>query len=88
MQYIADNGAVLTDSDLDSMAAEYEAGSWSGIGEVTMGRPKLYDEDLETVSFRLPRSRIAAVEAVAKSRGESKSEFFRRAVEDALLASA
>lgn len=69
----------------DEMAKEYEEGAWSGIGEVTMGRPKLYDEDLETISFRLPKSRIAAVEAVAKKRGISKSEFYRRAIDRELL---
>ena len=40
---------------------------------------------METVSFRLPKSRIAAVEAVAKRRGESKSDFYRKAVDRALL---
>ena len=85
MEYTTDTGAILTDADLETMAAEYESGEWSGVGPVEPGRPKLYDEDMETVSFRLPRSRIAAVEAVAKARGESKSEFFRKAIDEALL---
>ena len=38
-----------------------------------------------TVSFRIPKSRIAAIEADAKKRGESKPEFFRGAVDRALL---
>lgn len=79
------SGDVVTDERFDAMAEEYESGTWSGIGEITMGRPKLYDEDLETVSFRLPKSRIAAVEAVAKKRGESKSDFYRRAIDKELL---
>ena len=79
------NGKAVTDERFDAMAEEYETGTWHGIGEITMGRPKLYDEDLETVSFRLPKSRIAAVEAVARRRGESKSDFYRRAVDRALL---
>ena len=45
------------------------------VGEVAMGRPKLYDEDLKAVSARLPKSRAAAVEAGARRRGESKSDF-------------
>lgn len=84
MEYGTDAGVVLSDADFDRMAAEYESGTWSGGGTVEPGRPKLYDEDMETVSFRLPRSRIAAVEAVARARGESKSELFRKAVDKAI----
>jgi hypothetical protein len=51
-----------------------------------MGRPKLYDEDLGTVSFKLPKSRIAAMEQSAKQRGISKSEFLRDAVDRELIA--
>lgn len=85
MEFRDDDGKVIADSRFDEMAKEYEEGTWSGLGEVTMGRPKIYDEDLETVSFRLPKSRIAAVEAVAKKRGMSKSEFYRRAIDRELL---
>lgn len=80
------DGTVVTDEMLDEMAEEYENGTWEGHGEVAMGRPKLYDEDMETVSFRLPRSRVKAVEAVTKRRGMSKSEFYRRAVDGELAA--
>lgn len=69
------NGDVVSSDRFDAMAEEYEQGTWSGIGEVAMGRPKLYDEDLEAVSARLPKSRAAAVEAGARRRGESKSDF-------------
>ena len=85
MEFKDRSGEVITDERFDAMAEEYEAGTWGGVGEITMGRPKLYDENLETVSFRLPKSRIAAVEAVAKRRGESKSDFYRKAVDRALL---
>lgn len=76
----------MTDEAWDALAKEYEDGTWSGVGEITPGRPRLYDEDMETVSFRLPRSRIAAIEAVTARRGESKSEFYRKAVDRQLLA--
>ena len=87
MGFEADNGTVLTDEMLDKRAEEYEDGTWSGHGEVAMGRPRLYDEDMGTVSFRLPCSRIRAVEAAAKQQGESKSDFFRRAIDRELLES-
>ena len=87
MAYVADDGTVLTDELLDQWAKEYEDGTWEGhLGEVTYGRPKLYDEDMETISFRLPESRIKAVEVVAAREGKTKSEFFREAIDQALLA--
>lgn len=82
MERIARDGTVLTDELLDEMAKEYEAGTWEGpLGEVVMGRPRLFDEELETVSFRLPKSRVDALEAAAKRRGETKSDLFREAVD-------
>ena len=87
MGHKAENGAEITDAMLDAMAEEYEQGTWEGHGKVSAGRPCLFDEDMATVSFRVPKSRIAAVEAVAARKGESKSEFFRKALDDALLAS-
>lgn len=88
MEYITENGSVLTDAMLDEMAKEYEDGTWSGHGPVSPGRPPLFDEEMVTVSFRMPISRVQAVETAARKYGQSKSEFFREAVESALLARA
>ena len=77
----------VTEEQLDAWAKEYEDGSWKGhLGEITPGRPKLYSEDLETISFRLPKSRVKAIEVVIKKTGGSRSEFLREAVDMALLA--
>lgn len=87
MEFKTASGKVVTDAMFDEMAKEYEDGTWEGhLGEITYGRPKLYDEDMETVSFRLPESRIKAVEVVAAREGKTKSEFFREAIDQALLA--
>jgi hypothetical protein len=88
MGFETDGGIVIADETFDNMAEEYEKGAWTGGGEVTAGRPRLYDEDMETVSFRLPKSRIRAIDAVAKRTGTSKSDFFREAIDRALIASA
>jgi len=87
MEYTTKSGQTITEEDLRIMDEEAETGAWHGDGPVVMGRPKLYNEDLETVSFRLPRSRIAAIEALSKKTGESKSEFFRQAIDQALISS-
>jgi hypothetical protein len=73
----------VTDEQLDAWAAEYDSQTFdvNDLGATTLGRPKLYDEDLETVSFRLPLSRIDAVEQTSKRLGISKSDFFRRAID-------
>lgn len=81
MEFKLANGIVLGDDQLDNMAKEYEDETWEGHGEVTLGRPRLYDEDMETVSFRIPRSRIAAIEVASRKRGITKSEFYRQAIE-------
>ena len=79
----------VTDEQLDHMAAEYESGEWQGsVGPIVPGRPRLYDEELETISFRLPKSRVNAIDAKTKRNGETRSQFLRQAVDNALLADA
>lgn len=85
MTYVAENGIELTDELLDAMAAEYESGDWSGVGKVSPGRPRAYGEEMATVSFRIPRSRVVAIEEVARKRGETKSDFFRNAIDQMLV---
>jgi hypothetical protein len=88
MDFKTDNGLTITDEMFDKMAEEYEKGTWSGHGEIIMGRPKIYDEDLETISFRLPKSRVNAIEAITARIGKTRSEFLREAVDRALIESA
>lgn len=87
MDYKLKNNRVVDDDMLEEMAAEWESGEWNGhLENVLIGLPKQDADDLATVSFRLPKSRIAAVEAATKSRGISKSEFYRCAVDKELAA--
>ncbi len=87
MNYIAENGKVLTDADFDRMAKEYEEGIWTGpVGKVVMGRPRISDEDAKVVSFKLPVSRINAIDKLAKESGKTRSEILRDAVERVIAA--
>lgn len=86
MEFRTASGKIIGDAEFEDMAKDYELGAWTGTGEVTIGRPKLYGEDMETVSFRIPRSRVVAVEAVTERLGISKSDFYRLAVDRELLA--
>lgn len=85
MQYTLDNGEVLTDDDIEREAAEYESGTWEGhLVNLRIGRPPISSEELGTVTFKAPKSRIAAMERAAAERGMTKSQFMRRAMERAL----
>ena len=82
MEYKAENGQVLTDELLDEMAKEYEDGTWGGkTGKLVVGRPSLADEDVKSVSFRIPVSKIAVMDARAAARGETRSSFLRDVIE-------
>jgi hypothetical protein len=77
----------VTDRQLDSMAEEYENGTWKGrVGTVRPGRPRVFDEELETISFRIPKSRVQEIDRSARERGESRSQFLRRTIDQALPA--
>jgi hypothetical protein len=81
-------GAEITDEMFEAMAAEYETGDWSGhLTEVVMGRPRISSEELVNVTFRVPKSRGAAIARIAKEKGETRSEFLRNAVDRAIVAS-
>jgi len=87
MGITTDTGKVLTDEMLDKMAAEYETGSWQGhLKSVALGRPRISDEELVTISFKIPKSRIAVIDNAARRSGETRSEFLRDAVDMALVA--
>ena len=77
----------VTDEQLDSLAADYESGDWKGrVGPVVQGRPRLYEEEMRTISFRVPASRLRAIDAHAERNGKSLSVFLRQPIYDAILA--
>lgn len=75
-------------SELDRLADDAEKGIFHGEcrGEVVrgQGRPRLADEDLVTITFKVPRSKRAAADARAAELGESRSDFMRAALDAAL----
>ena len=70
----------VTDDQLNEQAREYEHRSWQGTTEPAKpGQPKLCDDDLRTVSSKLPKSRLDAVNAASNQHHESCSQFIGRA---------
>ena len=86
--FIAENGQVIADEMLDKMAERHLSGDWSKaqIGKTVMGRPSIADEEVKTVVFRLPVSKIDAIDAFAAEKGETRSQFLRNAVDASLPA--
>lgn len=77
----------LTEEEVDSIVSKVEAGDLSdfNMSMVIEGRP-LDNEPMETISLKIPRSRIKAVNRMAEREGVSRSEFVRRAIDNELVA--
>jgi hypothetical protein len=60
-----------------------ERGEYPGIpkGEVMVGRPLKFGEELRPVTFKEPQTIIAAIDARARSQGVSRSDYLRDLVE-------
>lgn len=79
------NGETVTDEDFERWADEWENDTWEGpLVDIRIGRPPISDEELGVVTFKAPKSRIAAMERKASEQGMSKSQFMRAAMERAI----
>ena len=75
----------VTAEELEERAKAYESGNWPPGKTTRMGRPPFSEDDeLESVTFRISKSRIRAIEMITAERGGSRSEFLREAVDKAL----
>lgn len=88
MDYTLENGHKVTDAQLENMAAEWENDTWEGpLENIVLDIKRTANQDEMIVeSFRVPKTRVAAIESIAKERGISKSEFYRRAIDRELAA--
>ncbi len=77
----------LTMAEVEAMASKVEAGDLSDFdaSKVMEGRP-LEKEPMETISLKMPRSRVKAVKRMAEREGITRSEFVRRAIDNELVA--
>jgi len=75
----------ISGEELEKSAQAYESGDWPEGKTIRVGRPSIYNDDqLESVTFRLPRSRIRAIDEILVQKGETRSEFLREAVDKAI----
>lgn len=84
MQYTLKSGKVVTDEEIEAMAEAVASGELPGqwSGDVVIGRPRLADEPLDVISFKVPHSTAQVIKRAAEQEGESRSAFLRKAALD------
>ncbi len=81
MEYKLKGGITLSDADFERMADEAEHGEYPGTpGEWVVrpqGRPSLDGEELVSITFKVTKAQRNALDARAKTLGETRSQFMR-----------
>jgi len=78
------DGKPVTDGMLDKWADTFERGEWPEGKTVILGRPRLATEEVQSVTVKLPRSKVIALEEKASQMGCNRSEALREAIDDFL----
>lgn len=78
------DGRTVNEDMLDAWADQFERGEWPEGRTIQIGRPSLAHEEVKPVTFRLPVSQLAALDAKAAQAGINRSAGLRRAVEEYL----
>ena len=82
MEYVLKSGKKLTEKDIACLGEAIENGDLSVLGtqgKISVGRPKLSNEPLVTMTFKIPKSDAQRIQSAYESEGVSKSDFLRRA---------
>jgi hypothetical protein len=76
------NGTVLTDEMMDQIADAFERGEWPGTeSHILQGRPLMFGEELQSVTFKAPVRKIAAIDRKAAKLEVSRSDYLRSLVD-------
>lgn len=89
MEFRTMSGEVLTDEMIEELGAACERGEYPGkpgkIIVAPVGRPHIFPrEELITVAFKIPKSYREKLDTSAKQRNETRSEYLREVLENAL----
>lgn len=78
--------AGMTMGEVNAIADACERGDYGrwDDSQVSYGSP--FEEEMTTISVRIPKSRVAAMQRVQKDSGMTRSEFVRRAIDQGLMA--
>ncbi len=92
MEYVLKDGTSVDEAYFEKLSDAASSGDYPGEpGEWIIkpqGRPRLCDEELVSVTFKIPKSQRDALDKKAKSFNESRSEYLRRITSRDLIASA
>ena len=88
MDYKLKGGTTLNDADFERMSNEAANGQYPGEpGKWIVkpqGRPRISDEELVSVTIKLPRSQRDALDKKAASLNETRSQFMRKTLDKEL----
>lgn len=88
MSVTTKNGTVLTDEMIDRMAEACERGEYPGkpTGEILVGRPLMFGEEMRPVTFKVPIAKAEQIGARAAELHLSRSDYLRMLVDQDLAA--
>jgi len=73
------NGVELTDEMIEQIADAFERGEWPGTeSKIVQGRPLMFGEELQSVTFKVPVRKVAVLDSKAASLDMSRSDYLRR----------
>ena len=89
MTYKTKSGFVLTDEMLETLGDACERGEYPGdVGKILVapvGRPRVFpEEDLVTITFKVPRSYRDMIDTEAAKKKETRSGFLREVLAEYL----
>lgn len=88
MKYELNDGTVVAEEYFEQLSEKAAQGDYPGApGEWIVrpqGRPRLAEEDLVTIAFKVPRSQREALDERASQRNETRSQFMREVLLAAL----
>ena len=82
MEYVLKSGKKLTEKDIECLNEAIESGDLSALGKrgkIEVGRPRLSNEPLVTMTFKIPQSDAKRIQSAYELEGTSRSDFLRRA---------
>lgn len=76
----------VTEEQLDAWAEACERGEYPGepVGEVSIGRPLLFGEELKPITFKETPRKLAAIDSRAASLNLSRSDYLRLVIDQDL----
>jgi hypothetical protein len=89
MSITTKNGVILTDEMMEQIAEAFERGEWPGTeSQIIRGRPLMFGEELQSVTFKASARKVAALDQKAATFDMSRSDYLRRLLDNDLAPTA